>query len=908
MNRRVLIAVLTSAMMLVGLPLAAIVPASATTVSPEAELGFQQISQCLQSQTNLAVLLVVDESSSLQNTDPADKRAVLLANLIRSLGRQAGNPTPEGPRRIDLAVSTFALNYSPLVPWTELTDGTTAQIATTVETTIPELNYGGGTNHPAALAGARNQMAELSTSISYEQTPCQVTILFTDGVLWVDDDPQVNATAAVEMCAPGGVVDGIRRDGINLVTVMLFDPASADASPTDYEQGRELLQASAEGTAGNLDCGTVPIPAEYSRGAYLEGGVDRLASLFASAFALSQGGTLVPFEGSPATLLIDPGIASFTIVGLAPKGLRLTNPDGATTTIGKDSPGDDGAVAVWDFDNVTVQVPVTPTGVGEWTIERPGQTDEFSVFLNTGLGLKLESVSLISGEKAKIDGSVVRPGSNEPVDLAVYGSAAMTASAVGASADPLELDPAGTFTGSITPQGDSTSTTFDVTLSLTTESGQQLQPVSGRFTLPVTLPREFPQVAPAELALTPLVGRTGKAEGSLTISGSPDGPTTTCLEPVAWSAVDDPNRYTVEQTQGCFELAAGEQRRVAVAVTTSTSADERVSGELPMVVTSVGGTDRNITVPVSFTSSAPLNQGVRIAIVALLAAIAILVPLLVLFLFNRRLARFQPLDGTRSVTVPVVISSTGVRSRTPAAVGGAANSESSAFDIPADKLLVMPDLEKPRRTLAGPDGSPLRTHMPWSVLGTPTAAVHAESGSRVFSNQAPYVSGDGSSAPISMGLGDVWYSTISDADLVSGDLAAGIPATINTFIAPRGGGDSVDEVANRIRHFPHFDSILKRLQAAAKEDALDAASRVKPTDGPGTTSGTVRPEGPRGPAGPKGPAGPRGPVGPKRPAGPSGPTSPNSTSGPNGPSAPGPRNRPSGPTGPSGPRPSGPQS
>ena len=75
------------------LVLAVVSPARAADVSPEAELGFQQISQCLQSRNDLAVLLVVDESGSLQETDPENKRARLLANLVRSLARQAGTPT-----------------------------------------------------------------------------------------------------------------------------------------------------------------------------------------------------------------------------------------------------------------------------------------------------------------------------------------------------------------------------------------------------------------------------------------------------------------------------------------------------------------------------------------------------------------------------------------------------------------------------------------------------------------------------------------------------------------------------------------------------------------------------------------------------------------------------------------------
>lgn len=908
---------------LIALLSATLQPAQAATISPEAELGFQQISQCLQSNSNLGVLLVVDESSSLQDTDPNDRRALLLANLVRSLGRQAGAATAEGSRRVDLAVSTFALGYTRVIPWTELNPSSTEAIASALQTGIPDLDFGGGTNHPDALDGARNQMAELSASGAFAQPPCQVTIVFTDGVLYVSDDQSVNNAAAQQMCAPGGVVDGVRRDGINLVTVMLFDEAVAARNSAEYQAGRNLLQAAAEGSAGGVSCGTVPIPAEYARGAYLEGSVDRLASLFSSAFALSQGGTLVPLAGSPATVQIDPGVSSFSVVGLAPQGLTITRPDGQQITIAKDSPGTEQALAVWDFDNVTVSVPVDDTGRGAWTITRPGQADEVSAFLFTGLGLKLSDVSLISGEKAEIQGTVVRPGSDTPVDLSVYSTASMTASVIGGAADPLVVDPGGTFSGALTPQSDSTSLDFDVTLNLTTESGQALQPISGRFSLPVTLPKEFPQVSPAQLALSPLIGRNGRAEGALTVTGSPDGPTNVCVDPVQWTAVDDGSLYTTEQEQGCFEVAANEQRQIPLAVTTTEPVDERVGGTLPLQVVSTGGTERDITVPVAFTASAPVNEGVRYGIVAALVALAVALPLLMLYLFNRRLARFQPAEGTRSAAVAATVTSSGVKAKESVVAGaGATTAQMGSFDIPAEKLRVMPAMDKPQRELPGPDGSSLQTRMPRNLIGTPSAVVVAGPGNRVFSNQAPYVHGDGSTAPVSMGLGDVWYATISDANLVSGDPAKGFPALLSAFVAPKGQGDSLSDVAARIRTFPHYESILSKLQVAAQEAAMKPAKDAPPATAPPVTP-TVgpRPIGPGGgvgPTGPKGPGGPAGtgtPGGPGSPAGPKGPGGPQRPSGPGGPGArpAGPAATPAGPTGPSvnpggpgGPAPAGP--
>ncbi len=523
---------------------------AAGDISPAAEEGFAQISQCLQSRSDMAVLLVVDESGSLTDTDPNNKRATLLANLVRALGRQAGQPTASGTRQIDLAVSTFSLDYRPLVPWTTLDPASSESIAKSMEQQLPALNQGQGTDHRNALIGARNQLAKNASQSGSSEPPCQVTIVFTDGVLDLSDESSEQA-ATDQMCRPSGVVDGLRRDGVNLITVMLFDSRVAAANPGRYRNGRALLQASAEGSAGSLTCGTVPIPAQQARGAYLEGGVDKLAALFAGAFALSQGATQLDRNGSPVTIMIDPGISSFSVVGLAPKGIVLDGPSGQKFDIPKDNQSGNGATAVWDFDTATVTVPVQAGMQGEWIITRPGQSDPVAIFLNTGLGLSLADTPLVTGEKTTLSGRVVMPGSDDPVDLSIYKSARMTANVVGASADVLNLEADGTFSGTVTPEGNGSRVQIEVTLDLITQSGQQLQPVAGRFALPVTLPKEFPQVSPAALSLSPLEGADGHADGSLTITGSTEGATRVCSSPVEWSAADDPERYTTTQTQGC---------------------------------------------------------------------------------------------------------------------------------------------------------------------------------------------------------------------------------------------------------------------------------------------------------------------------------------------------------------------
>lgn len=804
-------------------------------VSPAAEAGFSQISQCLQSRNDFNVLLVVDESASLQDSDPEDRRARLLANLVRALGRQAGTPTPDGTRQIDLAVSTFAVNYTPLVPWTELDPAAAERIAANLEKTLPAKDAGDGTNHPAALQGARNQLA--TAAANSEVPPCQAVIFFTDGVLDVGDDAQ-DAAAAASMCAQSGVVDGLRRDGINVVSVMLFDPVTAAAQPDDYRTGRDLLKATAEGSGGAITCGTVPLPANTAQGAYLEGGVDRLASLFATAFALSNGATEVPGQGSPFTLTIDEGISSFTVIGLAPKGLELTSPSGQTTTIAVDDVGNTDVSAVWDFDNVTATVPIGPAGVGEWVITRPGQTDDLTVFLDTGLGIKLDETVLVSGERSPISGTIVHPGSDETVDLTVFDSYSMSGSAAGSLTDPISVEPDGRFEGFVTPQGDGTLAQFSISLNLTTESGQELAPVSARFQLPVSLPSGFPRVEPPKLLLSPLVGLKGTAEGAVTVIGSAEGPTRVCVEQVEWIKADDPARYTTNLAPGCFDLAVNETRTINVAVTTSQAAEERVGGVLPLTLTSAQNATRDVAVPAEFTATRPLNQAVRLGALALLVLIGFLIPLMVLLLVNRWLARFGDSQGVRQASATALISTSGVHASHTAYAGVAtrpagtdtatrpystttAASEAGEFTISAESLRVMAPAHKRHREIVGPDGCILRTHASRTLFGAPRASVNAPQGMRVFSSTPPHTSGSGQQAPFGLGMGDAWYVTVADADLLDGDLDRGVPCTVNVFIAPVAAGGALDKVAADLRQF-RTAGVLEALRARAERDAHSA--------------------------------------------------------------------------------------
>ncbi len=223
---------------------------------------------------------------------------------------------------------------------------------------------------------------------------------------------------------------------------------------------------------------------------------------------------------------------------------------------------------------------------------------------------------------------------------------------------------------------------------------------------------------------------------------------------------------------------------------------------------------QGVDIAATFAATRPLNQAVRVGVVALLAAVALLLPALILFAFNRHLAKFRPPDGIRSVVEPVLVSKAGVRSRQPASTADDGSSNSVLFELPAEKLRVMALPDRDARVLPGADSSELRTHVPRSLFGSPTAEVRAGEGLRVVSNRAPFIHNRGHSAPVSFGLGDVWYASISDADLVGKSFDEGVPALMLGYMPPRGQGDSIQDVSAKIRNFPHWETVIGQMRSS----------------------------------------------------------------------------------------------
>jgi hypothetical protein len=825
--------------------------ASRSELTPAGEEGLAQIATCLRSNPNLVALLVVDESGSLQELDPDNKRAPILADFVLSLASLAGQETPQGPRVVEFAANTFAVESRPLIPWTTLTPENAQQISTDLRNDLPGLNQGRGTNYEDAVKGARSSISEGVAKLGSSTVPCKIVVWFTDGVLSVGDEA-ANAASAERLCAPTGPVNALRKDGINLLSVLLFDSATLDeydeSSRKTLGEGIALLQATAEGQGQSgpyeASCGRVPVPAGYAKGAFFEGSVDALAGQFAQAVALGSGGTPIPeLSGSPVSFEIEPGFTSFWVTARAPNGFDLRSPQGDTLS-GQPGSGP-GQVAgttadvTWTGDTFTAKIPVTQAAYGDWVLARRGMDDPVDVYLFSNYTLEVDPVELIADKPADISGRVIS-ADGSLADLSGFSQADLTVTQIvdGQRVDPVPFDlnrAAGTFTGTFTPTTSSSQVRFDLTLALTTAKGFPLAPLSVSFVENVKLPGGYPTLSPTALSLGSLQDRGSSTSTQLRVDGSEDGPTQVCvvgIEPE--SEVAGANvALASTPSDGCIDIPASGSVTVDVTATLGNAVADggEVSGVLTLTLINAPTPElpqtepRDITVPVS-VQVIPVGPVLWVPFV--LTALGILLPLAALYLINSRAARLR-LDGLMMARVPVSIDL-------------AEAAQMKRTDGKAGPLLTHEDLSftpSPNRAKSwSPGVERLAAKAPVNPFGAVSASVQVPDSYAVVSNQPPNSTATGTQSGVGLCPSMSAYLLVDREVLSSTTPGESVQGELVAYLVPENLQRDTQHLSSQITSFPAWaDSLLaiktartgKAAAGSRDVDTADVATPIEPS-------------------------------------------------------------------------------
>src|SRR6476619_1701118 len=132
--------------------------------------GAKRFGACLASQKAGDLLLLFDESSSLQSTDPQAARVQAARYLLQTLGKYADRVGAN----LEVASAGFSDTFAPEHDWTKLTGSTADQVGSELA------SIGRHTDYWLALAGARQACATRGSGPNGGHR-CQAIAWFSDG-------------------------------------------------------------------------------------------------------------------------------------------------------------------------------------------------------------------------------------------------------------------------------------------------------------------------------------------------------------------------------------------------------------------------------------------------------------------------------------------------------------------------------------------------------------------------------------------------------------------------------------------------------------------------------------------------------------------------------------------------------
>jgi hypothetical protein len=433
--------------------------------------GAKRFGACLASQKTGDLLLLFDESSSLQNTDPQAARVQAASYLLQTLGKYADRVGAN----LEVASAGFSDIFAPEHNWTKLTGSSADQLGSELSS-IANKNTGIDTDYWLALDGARQELASRGPGPSGEQR-CQAIAWFSDGKIdftprptskpYADgvnlDSPtgvdDTTKRAVDSICRPGGLADQLRSSGI----IMLGIGLGANKTPSDFDVMSAI--STSHGLNG-LACGKItdPVPGDF----YPVSNIDDMLFAFDALNpdpGTTQQGPVCQLQVCPEArhnFVLDRSIKSVNILGsggvagvvpylISPSGrtLELPKKDGRNTA-------DIAGVPVtyeWQSESaqtISLQNTGGPQWAGQWAIvyvdttgQHPDAVSKVSIHITTDIFPALTGADKVSWHSGQVlegltFGLVDGQGKPmQPTDLA--GTATMSAALVPDGAAPIPL-------------------------------------------------------------------------------------------------------------------------------------------------------------------------------------------------------------------------------------------------------------------------------------------------------------------------------------------------------------------------------------------------------------------------------------------------------------------------------------
>ncbi|WP_081790363.1 vWA domain-containing protein [Nocardioides sp. URHA0032] len=648
-------------------------PASAASPATDSSDTIQRFGSCLAAGLTGDLLIVLDTSASLRETDPDYQRVTAANYMVDQLAQYVSDA---GSIKLNVAVAGFADSFEPSLDWTALSSGTVGTVTDAIEE-YRDRDRGFETDYWAAATGARKYL----DAQDKDAQDCQAWVWFSDGRYDLDKrdtasekkqygttkpyGPEVELTSdtAVEqvqragekdLCRAGGVADSLRFQGVTTLAVGLGD------------SGFEFMDGLATGAGG---CGEQP--AEHLGEFVLARNIDDLLFAF-DTFADPQtppvstqtplchasvcpAGAHVFFLDdtiSQVRILAGASIDDYYAVLVDPKGTEYTIRPGQPipSTKGVQLSGD------WESDR-TFELNMGKSGPnwsGRWQMVFLTDADPGNAVANTNLRLygdvhavwaeKTEEVTAGETVPVTVD---LQDGEGTPVNN-LLGTAVLSAELVPESGEAAQLP--SLDQGQIgTPQQLDLSEVSPgpaklvLTLEVTTKGdpGTELQPDVVEYPLTVLSPPNYPTL-PHEVSFG-----AGEVTEPAALDMAFEG--AGCV----WLASSDAQSLpdgvsTASVTSSTSQEAPAGTGTVPLNLSVDATGTGLVGGELKFATMAEGcsGQVVEVTVPYTYEMTRPRNETVFWSLFAVILVGGVLIPVAMLYLLKWRTAQVPGMSLT----------------------------------------------------------------------------------------------------------------------------------------------------------------------------------------------------------------------------------------------------------------------
>jgi hypothetical protein len=722
-------------------------------LSPVGERAVEDVRRCLSASDVLNVFYLIDNSGSLAGfqdgrpgTDEEYRRVDVINQSLRSLSElSVGGSSKE----INFSMGFFSSSFSPAVAWTDLSKETLPDLEASIANQIKVTQPPGGFTHWEAGVADAHRALQAQQSV---EPGCQMMVWLTDGGINVNNSVPSTEQSGVNLCGtdfrggdrssevPNGAFNSLRQSGIAVFAVLL----DIESQTQDWQ--KELMRPLVEGTGSaggqTITCGVNPIPADFAAGAFIEANsVGALSTQFLKLAARISG-------GSDATMIskdkisVPRGVARLQVIGVDGQAI-LTSPNGRALMPASDADGfidaqvaDESEFGTWSVTATEWSPPAIVWGALGLTPDRDPkvaggaeQLVQFSLDTAGGSNASVEDYEFtLSVTMTYADGSTDQQS--------------LPSSQLSAGKNDLSFVP--------NPAFSQVQIRYS-TENLRTREGQvPLAALVAEQNVAITPPTHFPTVSTPVLTKA-LVGSISPAQGEFTLDAPQDGNSgTVCVPGLSGGGfASDPQiigdsadrltgwNWALTPSDGaridgdCIVLGPGEQAKLSYSASHPTSADSVVQALAEITLGDGDGGLLTVTKEIVFPSERIYFSSVGIAVRAVLVALGILLPFLVLYLVALLTTKAYHGRELRRAKLPVIYNN---ETKSLALVSGGSL---TSVDFGRDEFAFQPPVDDFKK-LNDPDLGTLAAVVSPNPLRAPWFEISPRPGNRVFTaKEAP---------------------------------------------------------------------------------------------------------------------------------------------------------------------------